>query len=402
MLAYHEYVALSGSPDSARRGMAAHFASSAFIAHDGPPDEHAALYAAVLAFLDDPSVRVRAALAYGLLHSQKAPRPVVMALLQDAPIIARAIVQYSPVLLDADLLAVLKEADEALQLAMANRARLSPVLVAALVRCGTREVRLLLLERDDLIFATELFSELAEQTVHDPELRGALLGRTELPAEIRIRLIDQVRGALADARIVKGTVAPARLERLLREARNGAVMAIGDAEADAGRGQVVAALVGEEQISARLLLGALLNGRVQFFASAIADLARIPGAKIASLLERGAPQVLRAAFGKCGLEPELSDLLVRIVLLARQSPLADDVAARYFVVSALIDDLIAEYEGDIPSGLTESFAYLNEQSIVLGRRAARGVMAGFALEAPVSARMPVPGSASGTLAAIAA
>ena len=63
MVAYHDFVALSQSGDSEARGQAAHLAAQAYLMHAGPADEHAALYAALIGFLDDPSVRVRAALA---------------------------------------------------------------------------------------------------------------------------------------------------------------------------------------------------------------------------------------------------------------------------------------------------------------------------------------------------
>src|SRR5690606_36822789 len=104
MVAYQRYVELSQSADSDERGQAAHMAALAYLDHRGPADEQAALYAALITFLDDPSVRVRAALAYGLLHSDRAPRPIMLSLAQDAPVISRAVVQYSAVLLDAYLM----------------------------------------------------------------------------------------------------------------------------------------------------------------------------------------------------------------------------------------------------------------------------------------------------------
>ena len=60
MVAYQDFVALSQSGDSEERGQAAHLAAQAYLGHTGPADEHAALYAALIGFLDDPSVRVRA------------------------------------------------------------------------------------------------------------------------------------------------------------------------------------------------------------------------------------------------------------------------------------------------------------------------------------------------------
>ena len=61
MVAYQDFVSLTRSGDSEDRGRAAHLAAQAYLAHTGPADEHAALYAALIGFLDDPSVKVRAA-----------------------------------------------------------------------------------------------------------------------------------------------------------------------------------------------------------------------------------------------------------------------------------------------------------------------------------------------------
>src|ERR1043165_4743867 len=111
MVAYQDFVALSRSGDSEERGAAAHLAAQAYLQHTGPADEHAALYAALIGFLDDPSVKVRAALAYGLLHAVEAPRPILLALLGDSAVIARAVLQYSPALIDADLMAIIRGGD---------------------------------------------------------------------------------------------------------------------------------------------------------------------------------------------------------------------------------------------------------------------------------------------------
>src|SRR6218665_356398 len=125
MVAYQDFVALSQSHDSEERGQAAHLAAMAYLNHFGPADEHAALYAALIGFLDDPSVKVRAALAYGLLHTREAPRPILLALLQDAAVISRAVAQYSPALIDVDLIGIIRGADPALLLAVAMRDVLS-------------------------------------------------------------------------------------------------------------------------------------------------------------------------------------------------------------------------------------------------------------------------------------
>src|ERR1700709_1462776 len=126
MVAYQQFVELSQSGDSEARGQAAHLAALAYLAHTGPADEQAPLYAALVSFLDDPSVKVRAALAYGLLHTVAAPRPIILSLLHDSGIISRAVAQYCPALLDTDLLAFVRDAEPALLVAVAMREMLSP------------------------------------------------------------------------------------------------------------------------------------------------------------------------------------------------------------------------------------------------------------------------------------
>src|SRR5688572_17539925 len=133
MVAYQQYLLLSQSGDSEERGQAAHLAAMAYLGHRGPADEQAALYAALMGFLDDPSVKVRAALAYGLLHSDRAPRPIMLSLAQDAPVISRAVVQFSPVLLEADLMGIMRSGDPDMLTVMSARSTLSVRVALALL-----------------------------------------------------------------------------------------------------------------------------------------------------------------------------------------------------------------------------------------------------------------------------
>ena len=120
----------------------------------------------------------------------------------------------------------------------------------------------------------------------------------------------------------------------------------------------------------------------------LAELAQTPRAKVFTLLESGSRASINALFVRCGIGEGVRNLLARLVLHARSSDLADDAGARHYVVTALTEELIAEHEGVIPEGLEEAFAYLSEQNILLARKAARGVMAAFAMEATVPMALP--------------
>ncbi|WP_158626002.1 DUF2336 domain-containing protein [Arsenicitalea aurantiaca] len=378
MVAYQDFVALCQSSDSEARGQAAHMAARAYLCHEGPADEHAALYAALIGFLDDPSVKVRAALAYGLLHATNAPRPVLLALLQDSAVIARAVAQYSPALVDADLIGLIRSGDAAILLAIALRERVSPRVALALIGRGERGVTLKLLSRREIGIAEDALTRLAEGPgLEDAELRGALLARGDLPAGARLLLVEHVAALLGGLRVVKGAIAPQRLERLMRDLTDSAATSIG--EATAGEGTAYAdTLIARQRISIRVLLHAVVNGHVMFFADCIAALGEMPRSKVFGLLERGSRTAIAAMLGRCGLEPEVSALLARLVLMAREADLADDVAARHFVVTALTEEILIEHCNAVPAALEEAFSYLSEQNVGLALKAARGVMAGFA------------------------
>jgi uncharacterized protein (DUF2336 family) len=389
MVAYQDFVSLTQSGDSEERGRAAHLAAQAYLAHHGPADEHAALYAALIGFLDDPSVKVRAALAYGLLHTREAPRPILLALLQDAPVISRAVAQYSPALIDLDLVGIVRAGDPAMLLAVGMRETLSLRVSDALIDRDDRTATLKLLSRKDIHISPLRLTQLATGIAReDADIRGALLGRHDLPGAARLTLIQAVTAKLANARIVKGAVAPARLERLLRDCADTAMTTIGEHEATVARKDYAVELVVGEHISARVMLHAVINGHVLFFADCLAELAEAPRGKVFTLLEHGSRAALNALLARCGLKEAVRNMIARLVFHARAADLADDVAARHFVVTALTEELIVEHDGIIPDELEEAFAYLSEQNVALARKAARGVMSAFAGEVHAQRRMP--------------
>jgi uncharacterized protein (DUF2336 family) len=391
MVEYQEFVSLSQSMDSEDRGAAAHLSALAYLNHHGAADEHAALYASLVGFLDDPSVKVRAALAYGLLHSAEAPRPVMLALLHDSAVIARAVVQYSPVLIDADLIGRVREFDLPMLIALSQRQTISARLAATMIARNEIPITLRLLRRHDIGLGETTLNAIAQELGEQAEARGALLARPDLPASARLLLIQRVTAALREVRLVKGALTPEHLNRVLRNSSDTALSAIGERDAARdGQGAYVATLIERDVLSTRVLMHAVVTGHVMFFANCLAELGQTPSSKVFSLLESGSRSALNALLVRCGISDGVRNLLVRLVLHARATDLADDAAARHYVVTALTEELIAEYRGDIPEDLEQAFAYLSEQNIVLARKAARGVMKAFARDSQQAMSLPAP------------
>ncbi|RYE89149.1 MAG: DUF2336 domain-containing protein [Oxalobacteraceae bacterium] len=303
-----------------------------------------------------------------------------MALLHDSAVISRAVLQYSPVLIDADLVGLVRTLELPMLVALSQRDSVSPRLAAALIARGDRDLTIRLLRRSEIALGEQLLGELAIGLGDVPEARGALLARRDLPASARLHLVQKVTEALRSARMVKGALAADRLDRVLRDCTDTAISAIGEREAVKASPVYVSELVVNDGVNTRILLHAVVTGHVMFFADCLAELAQAPRGKVFSLLESGSRPALNALLARCGLGEGIRNLLTRLVLHARASDLADDAAARHYVVTALTEELIAEHGGVIPEELEEAFAYLSEQNIMLARKAARGVMRAFAEE----------------------
>jgi uncharacterized protein (DUF2336 family) len=300
------------------------------------------------------------------------------------------VAQYSPALIDADLIGLIRKSGLVLLTAISLRERISARVAEALIARGERSVTLKLLPRDDVPIPPALLRQIAiGQGLADAEIRGLLLGRSDLPAAARLVLVEASVAALRFSRIVKGAVAPPRLERLLRDAMDSALTAIGEGEAASDAKPFAAELVESEKLSARIMLHAVVSGHVLFFADCISTLAETPREKVFTLLETGSRSSLNALLARCGLGEGVRNLIARLIFHARAADLADDLTARHFVVTALTEELIVEHAGVIPPELEDAFAYLSEQNVILARRAARGVMSAFAGDFAGDRAMPI-------------
>jgi len=261
------------------------------------------------------------------------------------------------------------------------RENLTVRVAETLAARGDRGVVLKLLGRPDAVLGAATLLSLAETLGrNDAPVRGALLARKDLPATARLLLAEAVASSLRDTRLVKGAIQPKRLEKLLRDTTDTALTAIGERADRQPRADYAAKLVEAERISSRVMLHALINGHVMFFADCVAELAEMSRDKVFTLLETGSRAALNALLARCGVGEGIRNLIARLIFHARSADLAEDMAARHFVVTVLTEELIVEHDGLIPPELEEAFIYLSEQNVTLARAAARGVMSAFAGE----------------------
>jgi hypothetical protein len=153
---------------AAERGDATAALARAYLYSDLGPDDRAATEGALIMLLDDPSPVVRAALARALAFTEQAPPAVILGLAADQPEIASWVLEYSPLLLDADLVDAVATGSPQNQIAIANRSDLPRSVSAAIAEVGCAEACLVLVENPRAAIATLSVSKCRHASIDSP------------------------------------------------------------------------------------------------------------------------------------------------------------------------------------------------------------------------------------------
>jgi uncharacterized protein (DUF2336 family) len=273
----------------------------AFLYSDLSPDDRGAAEGAMLMLLDDASPLVRRALADALAASPDAPPAIVFALAADQPNIAAPVLALSPLFVDADLVDAVATGGPAVQAAIASRAELPRSVGAAIAEVGTAESCLILVENTDAALAPLSADRIVERFGHLAVIREALLARHDLPVATRQTLVIKLSETLAGFVAGRQWLAPDHAERIAREACEKATVAIAADGEIADVRPLIRHLRATGQLTAGLILRALLSGNVALFEEALAELADLPLPRVCGLVHDGSTAGVRALFDRAGL-----------------------------------------------------------------------------------------------------
>lgn len=272
-------------------------------------------------FLDDPSPLVRRALAESFASARGAPHHIVLALADDQSDISSLVLARSPLLSNSELIDCAAIGDAIAQSAIALRPTLSPVVAAALAEVGAREALISLAVNPSVQLPAFSMHRMVERFGFDAEMREALLSRRNLPACLRAALVAATADVLNSFVTGRDWLSPERAQRLMREARDQAhiIIAATSRETDNGPMQLVAHLRSSGQLTAGLLLRALLSGSADLFDAALADLADVPMMRVQGLRRDWRSAGFAALYRRAGL-PEALLPAFRAALDALQEP----------------------------------------------------------------------------------
>jgi uncharacterized protein (DUF2336 family) len=247
--------------------------------------------------------------------SQKAPPVVVRALASDQFEVAQPLIERSPLLADEDLVDLVAAGKPQTQLIIACRPLLTITVAAALADVATPDACLALLENDDAHIALSSVERIVERFGHLAPIRENLLARDDLPMSMRQTLLSKLSRTLAGFVAERQWLVPEHAEYAAREACEKATVALAADTPYEEIGQLVQHLRQTGQLTAGMLLRALLSGNVVLFEEALAELSDLPLDRVGSHVHDRNLAGFRALYRKAEL-PELAYPAFRAALTA--------------------------------------------------------------------------------------
>jgi uncharacterized protein (DUF2336 family) len=273
----------------------------AYLYSDLSPDDRAAAEGALIMQLDDPSPLVREAMARALAFSENAPSAVILGLAADQPEVASWVLEYSPLLVDADLVDAVATGQPATQAAIANRAPLPAAVAAAIAEVASAEACLILIENVQAEIAPFSLDRIVARFGHLAAVREALLARVDLPAATRQALVAKLSETLAGFVVARAWLKEERAQRIAKEACEKATVTLAAISHGSEIAPLIRHLRESGQLNAGLILRALLSGNIDLFEQSLAELAELPLARVSALVHAKSSAGFRALFDKAGL-----------------------------------------------------------------------------------------------------
>jgi len=343
----------------------------AYLHSDLSPDDRAAAEGAMIMLLDDPSPLVRLALSEALAPAEQAPAVVVRALAADQSDVALPVLAKSPLLLDDDLVDLIAIGDADAQVTIAGRLSVPRALAAAIAEVGAAEACLALLENPQADMALFSLARMVERFGHLAPIRENLLGRRDLPLALRQSLLAKLSQTLAGFVASRQWLETEHAEYATKEACEKATVALAADTADDEVGALVQHLRETGQLTAGMILRAVLSGNLVLLEEALAELSGVPVDRVGGYIHDNNISGFRALYRKAGL-PDVAYPAFREALAAvRSGALIGEQGGATRLKRRMVERVLSACAGECGEGSTSLLALLRRFAVEAAREEAR-------------------------------
>jgi uncharacterized protein (DUF2336 family) len=321
----------------------------AYLYADFSKEDRAAAEGVMIMLLDDSSPLVRRAIAEELAGSADAPHAVIHALASDQADIAALVLTRSPLLIDAELVDVIASGSRDLQIAIASRVPLQSAVAAAIAEAGSVEACLVALENPHAAFPPASFDRMVTRFGRIGAVREAMFARADLPMAARHVLMGLLSSLLADFVVDREWLARNRADQVVRDARDRGTVTIAALGPDPDTRPLVRHLRASGQLTAGLVLRALLSGQVAMFEEVLAELSGLPLGRVQALVRGRGTSGFRAVYEKAGMPASVFPAFREAVSALREASGDDALSSR--LKRQVVERVLAQCEhadiGDI-------------------------------------------------------
>src|ERR1700687_2965054 len=296
-----QFISWIRTAPAGERAEATRSLARASLISDLTEEDRAGAAGALFMLLDEASPLVRQAMAEVFARSTQAPAAIVQALSLDQPSVALPVLEYSPLLIDADLVDIVATGNDETQCAIARRLHLPASVCAAIAEVGTAAAALELIENAYAELPSFSWDRLVERHGHLAAIRESMLVLEDLPAATRAALVAKLSDTLAQFVVAKNWMSADRAGRIASEARDRSTVNIAACSRGDDIGGLVRHLRASGQLTAGLILRALLSGNQELFDCALAELSGLSLARVSALLHDQGGASLQALLIRAGL-----------------------------------------------------------------------------------------------------
>lgn len=294
--------------------------------------------------LKDAEVRVRRALSENLKENGGVPHDVAVALANDIDQVALPMVEFSQVLSDDDLMAIVASQSAAKQQAIAGRETVSEAVADALVGTGNETAVSRLVANEGAVISERTFLKVVDDYGDSEGVQSAMVNRSSLPVTVAERLVTLVSDSLRDQLLQRHELPPAMTSDIILQSRERATISL---SSDSGVDDVmslVRQLHNNGRLTPSIILRALCMGDLTFFDCSMATLAGVTLDNARRLIHDPGPLGLRAIFGKAGLPPAQYMAVRAAIDVSRETEMDGGENDRERYARRMIERIMTQYD----------------------------------------------------------
>ncbi len=296
--------------------------------------------------LKDAEVRVREALSVNLKETPLLPHDVALALAKDVESVALPILQFSEVLLDADLIEIVRSQGPAKQVAVAGRATVSEGVSDALVTVGNEEAVTALVANQGAEISEGALQKVVDDFSSSESIQDAMVHRPTLPITVSERLVTMVSERLREDLASRHELSDKLATDLILQTRERAIIKLSNSSGVDELQKLIWQLADNDRLTPSLVLRALCMGDMAFYETALSELANISVINVRTLIHDGGETGFKGLYGKAGLPSSHYPAARAAIEVARETEYDGGKDDRERYSRRMIERILTQY-GDL-------------------------------------------------------